>query len=59
MFRTFNRQWKYGFNGPVALDLGVFQHALDRKGITGEQYDEFIYSLTVIESAALKEIHKS
>lgn len=44
-------------NGPTGLDFNVIHHALDRKGITGEEYDDFIADMRVIESVALRKIH--
>jgi len=38
--------------GPIGLDMNVFHHALDRKKIGEEEYDEFIDDLRVIESSA-------
>ena len=45
--------------GPIGLDFSVMHHALDRKGITGEEYYDFLADLRVIESAALRNIRKS
>lgn len=58
LYRSFSTQWRFGMNGPVALDYNVFQHALDRKGIVGDKYERIMSALAVIESAALIEINK-
>lgn len=44
-------------NGPTALDYNVIHHALDRRGITGEEFEQAIDDMRVIESAALVQIH--
>lgn len=58
MFRSYASQWRIGPCGPMALDYGVFQHAMERKGITGDEYDEWIDKLSTIENAALKHLIK-
>ena len=58
LFRTYSTQWRVGANGPVGLDFNVFHHALDRKGVTGEAFDEWIDKLTTIESAALAQLRR-
>jgi hypothetical protein len=44
-------------NGPTALDLNVFQHALDRKGVEADEYEQILHDLRIIEQAALVKIH--
>ena len=44
-------------NGPTALDMTVFHHALDRKRVVGDDFDRIIEDLTVIERVALRKIH--
>jgi Phage related hypothetical protein (DUF1799). len=58
LFSQYSRQWRTAMGGATGLDFNVFHHALDRKGVTGEDYDEWVYKLTVIESEALKQMHK-
>jgi hypothetical protein len=41
----------------MALDYNVFHHALDRRGVRGEQFEEWIDKLGTIEVAALKHLH--
>jgi hypothetical protein len=41
------------------LDFNVIHHALDRKGITGEAFEDTIEDMKIIEATALKMIHKS
>lgn len=56
LYNTYHSQWRVGMAGPVGLDLNVFHHALDRKGVTGAEYDQFIDDLNVIESAVLDKL---
>ena len=58
LYRQYRSQWRVGMNGPFALDMNVFQHALDRKQVSGEQYDEMIFKLSIVESEALKWLHR-
>lgn len=59
LFTDYITQWRVGVNGVIGLDYNVFHHALDRKGIKGEEYEECIWSLSVIEAAAMQEIRKT
>lgn len=47
-----------GMGGPVGLDYAVIQHELDRQGVSGEEYDDLLDRLRVIEAAALEEMRK-
>lgn len=40
--------------GVIGLDYNVFHHALDRKKIPADLYDEYLNDLQVIEATALK-----
>lgn len=44
--------------GPYALDYNVIQHGLDRLGVVGEEYDQVMADLGIIESQALYNINK-
>lgn len=44
--------------GVVGLDYTVFFHELDCKGITGEEYDQAMKAIRIIESEALNQIYK-
>lgn len=59
LFTQLTTQWRIGFNGPTGLDYNVVFHELDRKGLAGEEYDELMAQIRVIESTALDEIHKA
>jgi hypothetical protein len=59
LFLTYSSQWRVGMAGPIGLDFNVIHHALDRKGITGEAFEDTIEDMKIIEATALKMIHKS
>jgi hypothetical protein len=46
-------------SGPTGLDYNVLFHELDRKGIAGDDYDEMLAAIRIIESTALDAIHQS
>jgi hypothetical protein len=58
LFTQYSSQWRTAMNGPIGLDFNVFHHALDRKGIAGEDYDEWILKLGIIEAEALKQLNR-
>ena len=58
LFSRYSTQWRVGPAGAVGLDYTVFFHDLDRKGVSGRDFDEMMDALRVIESAALEELHK-
>jgi uncharacterized protein DUF1799 len=58
LYAKYMTQWRSGFNGPYALDYQIFFHELDRKDVPADEYDDYTDKLSVIESAALKQIHK-
>jgi hypothetical protein len=57
LFLKYSTQWRMGPAGPAGLDLAIFHAALDRKGITGDEFDAINADLGIIEQAALKNIH--
>lgn len=59
LFRRFCTQWRIGAGGPVGLDYPVFTQELERVGVGGDDYEEMMAMLGIIERAALEEIHKS
>jgi hypothetical protein len=59
LFTQLSTQWRVGMNGPTGLDYNVFFHEMDRNGVHGDDYDEMLAGLRVIETTALDEIHKS
>lgn len=58
LFQDNATQWRTGAMGVVGLDYTVFFHELDRKGITGEEYDQVMKAIRIIESEALNQIYK-
>lgn len=58
LYSTYQNQWRTGGMGLIGLDFTVFHHALDRKGITGDEYDEYVDDLRVIENAAMLALSK-
>lgn len=59
LYRQYSTQWRMAANGPVALDFAIFLHELDRKRVEESQYDRMVMQLRMIETEALKWIHKS
>lgn len=53
LFEMYSEQWRMGFNGPIGLDMTVFHHELDRKGIPADEYDTWIHQLRIIQAEAL------
>lgn len=53
LFVQCETQWRMGMNGPVGLDYNVVFHELDRQGLVGEEYDELMASVRIMESEAL------
>lgn len=51
-------QWRVGMGGPIGLDYGVIFHELDRAGIAGDDFDEMMASIRIIESTALEAINE-
>lgn len=58
LYRKFSTQWRMSASGPAALDMTVFFHELDRKGVDELTYDITLSQLLVIENEALKWIHR-
>ncbi len=58
LFQIYRSQWRMGPGGPTGLDFNVFQHALDRKGVSADEYEETILMLRVVEAAAIEEIYR-
>ena len=58
MFIALSTQWRVGANGPVGLDYNVVFHELERKGLVGDDYDDMMASIRVIEGTALAAIHE-
>lgn len=58
IFCRLSTQWRVGMNGPTSLDHLIVYKELDRIGISGEEFDEILSRLHIIENEALKQIHE-
>lgn len=58
LYRNNSTQWRVSMAGPYALDMSVFHHELDRKKVPEDEYDDMLWKLAIIESAALKHLHR-
>ncbi len=58
LFLALQGQWRCGPGGPVALDRVVVFDELRHRGITGEDRDDVLDALSIIESEAIKELTK-
>ena len=54
MFAQIQTQWRLGFGGRVGLDYGVLFALMERRGLTGEAWDERFAAIRVMERAALE-----
>lgn len=62
IYRLWHRvgdQWRMGQGGPVALDLVPVFHELDRMGLEGEDYDDWVDGMKAVAAGALLQIAKS
>lgn len=57
-FSRLSTQWRMSAGGPAGLDYAVVYRELDRAGIAGEDFDEFMWRIGVIEAEALSCIHE-
>lgn len=53
-FTLLQGQWRCGPSGPIGLDYVVVFAELEHRGITGEDRDDTINALRVVEAAAIK-----
>lgn len=58
LFRQYSSQWRFSMNGPAALDLVVFIHALERKNVDDQDFERIMGDLRLIERFALTEMRK-
>lgn len=58
LFIRFSSQWRAGAMGVIGLDMTVFFHELDRKKVPEDTYDEMLWKLSVIETAAMQHLNK-
>ena len=52
-------QWRVGMAGPVGLDYTVIYHELDRTGVKGDDFEDMMWAIRVIEAAALEQLNKT
>lgn len=53
LFSSISTQWRVGFGGPTGLDYNVLFKLLDRKGLSGRDYDRLFNDIRVMEAEAL------
>jgi hypothetical protein len=58
LFQRMGRRWVVGMSGPVALDFNVLFRMMDRMNLSPKRYDELETEITILEGAALEEMHK-
>lgn len=58
LFTGISTQWRVGAGGPVGLDYNIVFHELDRSDMAGDDYDDMMGAIRVIESTALTALHK-
>lgn len=59
LFQMYATQWIASARGPIGLNFTLFHDVLDRKGIKGDEFDEFVMKLRIIEGQALHNIYKT
>lgn len=52
-FLKLSTQWRMGGFGPIGLDYNVFYGEAARAGIVGDDLDDLMWRISVIESEAL------
>lgn len=58
LFNDLSRQWRVGMNGPYGLDYNVLYRKMDRMKLSDEECDELEREISVLEEAALAEMHQ-
>lgn len=58
LYQLFSSQWRTGPGGLVGLDYNVFQQHLFHKGVAGDEYDDLMHKLGIVEAAAIATITK-
>lgn len=53
LYLQYQTQWRAGAGGAYGLDYSVIFHHLDRRGVAGEDFDDLMEAVRVIEGAAL------
>lgn len=55
-FMTLSTQWLIGMAGPTGLNYVPLFTLMDRLGLQGDEWHEFLADVQVLEAAALKQI---
>ncbi|MFZ6801926.1 DUF1799 domain-containing protein [Undibacterium sp. Di24W] len=58
LFISLRTQWRVGTNGNTGLDYNVLYKKLDRMNLDDEEYSQMEYDISILEYAALEEMHK-
>jgi len=58
LFSRVATQWRVGAGGPIGLDYNVVYRELEREALDGDQYDEVMAAIRVIERAALEQMQQ-
>lgn len=52
-FIELGTQWRVGAAGPVGLDYNVLFTLAERRGVTGDEFEELFIDLRIMEDEAL------
>lgn len=58
VYLELQNQWRCASGGAIALDYGVVFDLLRHRNIQGDDRDDLMYKLRIIEAEALKHINK-
>lgn len=53
MFFDIGTQWRTGPGGAIGLDYNVLLALCDRRGIVGDEFEQMLLDIGVLESAAM------
>lgn len=59
IFRILDTQWNFGINGRTGLRYEVLFDLLDRRGYAGQEWEDMVADVRVLEDAALTALNKS
>lgn len=58
VFREVSSQWRFGPQGPTALDWNIVFRVMDLMGIKSKRQLNVIAAIRIMENAALRQINK-
>ncbi len=58
LFSRVATQWRVGAGGPIGLDYNVVYRELEREALDGDQHDEVMAAIRIIERAALEQMQQ-